>query len=200
MQTVLLIASWIVTAYTFLIIFRILVEWFTGVAFGHAWEILRKITDPPLVAFRWIKFLRRGAIDFTPLPAIISLQLISFLLHYFAVVRIISAGSILAAVLLAFWRALFSILIFFLLLTTVRLAGLFFAKNPTSAFFRMIDSIIGPLARSAARILPAQRTITYRTVLLILLLVLVIVAVTGILFVEPHLILLNLRTGIDLFY
>jgi uncharacterized protein YggT (Ycf19 family) len=200
MRTVLLIASWLVTAYTFLIIFRILAEWFVGAGQGRVWGVLKAVTAPPLAAFRWMKFLRRGEVDFTPLPAIISLQLISFLFQYLAAARIISAASVVAAVLLALWRILFSLLLFFLLLTAVRLAGLFFAKQPSSAFFRMVDVIISPLARAGARLLPARRSITYRTALLVIFIVLALVAATGILFVEPSLILMNLRTGVDLLY
>lgn len=200
MRTVLLVASVVVTAYTFFLIFRILIEWFTGIAYGRAWRILKAGTEPPLAAFRWMKFLHRGAVDFTPLPAIITLQLISFLLYYFAVARVVSAASLLAGLLLSLWRILFSILLFFLLLTAVRLISLFVLRRPVSPFLKMIDALVAPLAHLASRLLSSRGSVSYRVVLIILFVVLGTVAATGIFFVEPGLILLNLRSGIDLPY
>ena len=64
----------------------------------------------------------------------------------------------------------------------------------------MIDALVAPLAHLASRLLSSRGSISYRVVLIILFVVLGTVAATGIFFVEPGLILLNLRSGIDLPY
>lgn len=185
MQTVLLIGSGIISAYVFILVFRVILSWFVGDGFGGFWNVLCAITDPWLSIFRRVRFLRRGALDLTPILAILVLQLISLLLRYFAIARTISAVTILAMVGLALWNTVFSILLFFAIVAVARLATILFAKRPPVQFVSVLDTLLSPFVLLVTRIIPRGRDLSYTAALVILLVILAIICLSGLFFLEP---------------
>lgn len=64
---------------TMAIILRVVVSWFSSNPANFLVNILHKITEPVLAPLRRI-IPRAGVMDFTPMVAVILLQLIAFLL------------------------------------------------------------------------------------------------------------------------
>jgi uncharacterized protein YggT (Ycf19 family) len=197
MQTVLLIASGIISCYIFILVFRIIASWFSGSRYGRAWEVLRVITDPVLNIFRGVGFLRRGAMDFTPILAILVLQITAMLLRYIAVSPVISVVTILAAVALSVWQTIVWIFIFFAILAIVRIVSILFIKRPPVRIFHVVDGILALPVRIVMRCLPRGRDRGYLLVLVIVLILLAGICFLGFFFIEPSLfVLLGWRTGI----
>jgi YggT family protein len=195
MQAVLLIASGVISCYVFIIIFRILVSWFTGAHYGKIWDVLIHITEPYLKIFRYVRFLRKGAMDFSPILAILVLQVAAFILSYIAATPVISVVTIIAAIALAVWRTIFSIFVFFGLLVILRIASILFLKRPAVHFLYTIDSIIEPLTAIVSRGILRGKNISYLRVLIILFILLAIICTLGLFFIEPSLyFLLGWRT------
>jgi YggT family protein len=196
MQLVLLIASGLVTAYSFILILRVLVSWFSGEQWGAPWRFLYLITEPVLKIFRGLRILRTGTVDFTPLAAIISLQIIASLLGSFAYARFFSLLMVAAARLLAVWRIVFSILVFFAIVAVIRLGGLLWSRRPGGAFFQVLDGLLGPLVLLVSRLFPRRHESDYRVVLGVLSGILVVLSLIGFIFVEPTLLQFCLSAGL----
>ncbi|WP_319563210.1 YggT family protein [Marispirochaeta sp.] len=93
MQQVMRFISGALSVYMILIFIRVLMTWFQGASYGRAMEILRSITDPYLYWFRRFPFLRTGAMDFSPLAALIVLVIILNITNRIALTGNISPGN-----------------------------------------------------------------------------------------------------------
>jgi YggT family protein len=196
MRLILTILSGLVTAYSFILILRVLVSWFSGDQWGAPARFLFLITEPVLKIFRGLRFLRTGTVDFTPLAAIVSLQIIASLLSSFAQARFFSLLIVAAALLLAVWRIIFSILVFYTIVALIRLGGLLFSRRPGGAFFQVLDSLLGPPVLLVSRLFPRRHEADYRAVLGILAGILVILSLVGFIVVEPTLLMFCLSVGL----
>jgi len=181
------LASGIVTVYSFIIIFRILITWFRGFDTGGVGRFLSAIADPYLNLFRGIRFLHMGTLDFSPVLGIMLLQVLASILRYLALTGVISPLVILAAVALAIWQTVFSILVFFGILAVVRFAGILFMRGPAPGFFFVLDSILEPFTLIVRKCLPGGRNIPYPQTLAITIVFITLVCLLGIFFVEPSL-------------
>jgi len=149
------------------IFFRIILTWFSGINTGRFGEILVKITDPYLAWFRRFTFLRLGNLDLSPIAAIGVLTLVSRILGTLAVYGKISVGLMLALVLQAIWGAVAFILGFLIIVLILRLAAHLLAQNSYNPFWRIVDTISGPIIYRINRIFFKNRIVNYLMSLLI---------------------------------
>jgi YggT family protein len=199
MQLVLRILSGLLTAYSFILIFRVLVSLFIGDHYGRAWRFLYQITDPVLRLFQGIRFLRSAAVDFTPIAAIVALQVLASLLWSFSAAYYVSIFTVFAALLLAIWRIFFWILGFFTLVAVIRFLSILFSRRPTAYFYQILDNILAPPVALVSRLFPRRHQADYRLVLGVLTFVLLFLFFFGFFFVEPSLIVLCFRSGLKIF-
>lgn len=78
------ILNLIFTAYTFLLLIRVIGSWFPRLAYSSFMKLVGKVTDPYLNLFRRI-IPPIGPIDISPMVAFFSLQIIQYIL--FAIIK-----------------------------------------------------------------------------------------------------------------
>lgn len=107
-------------------------------------NVFFRITDPYLNKFHGISFLRQELFDFTPLVAILVLIILHNIVLTLSYSGITRLGTVLGVVVRGAWAGGIWVL-FFLILAVVRLAGLYFSRNTTHAFWRNLDLMLHPL-------------------------------------------------------
>ena len=140
-------------AYLLLLSMRIVLTWFRGAPFGKAWDLLCSVTEPYLSQFYRIRLLRREVFDFTPIAAIlvlvVALNLVNTLIYYGQ----ITLGLFLASVLLAAWSAVSFLLLLFLIIGIVRVAGIFLHGRPSSNVWHVVDLLIQPVVKKVMKLI-----------------------------------------------
>ena len=154
--------------YSFIIFVRIIVSWLMMFSNRGGWRvqnsyndrneesvlqkvdsILGKICDPYLNLFKGVKFLRRSTVDFTPILALVLLNLAKSILRMMAQTGRLTVWTILAIVIEGLWGSLFS---FVLLIIVVLLFVRYFIgrKNSYSSdnTINTLDQILeGPVEK-----------------------------------------------------
>jgi YggT family protein len=194
MQTVFFIISGVLICYSIILFLRILLTWFSGVHYGAAFDFLARITDPYIHLFRGLKFLHKGSLDFTPLAAIIVLQIFSSFFGFLAARTFLTLPSVIAALALSIWLVFIGLLGFFFILSLIRFISILAKRGSGSPIFQTIDLIIHPLIFLVMRIVPNGRKMDYHILILINMIIIFALWLFGFLLIEP-----NLRTLI-LFY
>lgn len=176
LQSVFQVASVVLFIYNLLLALRIILTWFRGTNFGKPWDYLCRITDPYLNLFRGVRFLRMGMFDFTPLAAILVLVIAQNIFSQLSV-QALSFSNVLGVILLAVWRSISWIGIFFAILCGIRTVVLFIGRNQTSPIWQTIDVMLQPVTSKVSRIL--RRDIEYVRALLITLAALIVFLLLG---------------------
>ncbi len=159
--------------YSFLIVVRIILSWIVGFSRMNGWrsgyggygyangadggpsgvekasDVIGRIVDPYLNLFKGITSLRRSRVDFTPVVALIVLNLIQSLLEMVARTGRVSIGVLLAIAVQGLWSSLFAYLFVFLLILLV--VRYFLGRSPSyqaQNWINAIDPILdGPVKR-----------------------------------------------------
>jgi len=82
MVTFLIIVRYVCDVLSIIILLRVIISWYTRSQTNALFRFLRWLTEPILAPIRRI-IPRVGPLDFSPLVAIILIQLIYYLLYYF---------------------------------------------------------------------------------------------------------------------
>jgi len=143
-----LLAS-LIGIYNFMIFIRIMLSWrYSGKALDPNNSIQRiylslcKFTDPYLNAFKKIKGLKRGMLDFSPVVALVLLSILQSIFKLLSYQQAISIKSILGIIISTLWTSVFSWIL--LILIVVLGIRLYFESRPSSAssgFVNMIDKM-----------------------------------------------------------
>jgi YggT family protein len=155
------------SVYMLLIMFRILMTWFHGVQGGRIAEFVSRVTDPYLQWFRRFEFLKLGAIDFSPIAAIIVLSVVTSITGRLAMAAAITFGLVLALLIARIASAIGFFIVVFLILALVRAVGSMAGVNTASRFWLTVDQILEPVVHRTTRIFGRDRFINYRNALLI---------------------------------
>ena len=153
-------ASVIVGFYSTLILVRIIVSWAvmikrrggwnTGAEYGFnpqegpsfldsADSFLGKLCDPYLGMFRGVKSLRRSTLDFTPVLALVILNLLKSVLSMIARVNDLTVWIVIAIVIDGLWTSLVSFLLILLLILLI--VRFFLGRSTTPGADNLINSI-----------------------------------------------------------
>jgi YggT family protein len=173
MVTIIKIINGVLTVYLILLFIRILLSWFSGPVLGAPVRYLYKATDPYLRIFRKFKFLQTSRIDFSPIAAVITLVILLNITSVLATYRSITFGIILAIIVSSLWSAVFFILAFFMILSFIRLLGLYFGASSVSPIWQTLDVILDPLLGFFQKKILRNRQINQRNALLLCLISLV---------------------------
>ena len=135
----------ITSIYMMIVIFRIILSWFSGMGHNRVTEIVSRITDPYLNWFRRFGSFRIGNVDLSVLIALGALSLVNRVFTSMAIHGTISLGIILAMILQAVWGAISFILGFLIIVLILRLIGHLSGQDGYSHFWRIIFTIAQPV-------------------------------------------------------
>ena len=166
LQDIMRFISTAIAIYMLIIFIRIVMTWVQGAQYGRAMHIISSITDPYLNLFRGIRALQIGHVDFSPVVAIISLSILSNITTQIAYAGSVTFGRVLAFTLSAVASAFFFFVTLFLILTAVRLLGIWFGANSTGRFWITLDRLLQPLTFRLLERFGRSESLTYPQALL----------------------------------
>lgn len=158
-RTIASFASWLVGLYSTLIIVRVIISWVrlfgrgpntfyyenqepTQSPLENIDSILGKIVDPYLNVFKSVSSLRRGGIDFTPLLALVCLNLVKSILGIIAQAGSITLWLVIAIIISGLWSVFSFIMVTMLIMMIVRYIVGRTNQNQNSQIINFIDPII----------------------------------------------------------
>jgi len=165
--------------YSLLILFRILLSWFSGAQSGKAVELLNRVTDPYLNWWKRVPWLRLGYLDMSPIAAMAAISILQTIFSNLARFGTISIGVIIAISLGALWSAVSFLLGFCVIILILRFIAHMFSRNTMSGFWNIIDTISRPILYRINRIIFRKRIINYMTSLVVSGLMLILVWMGG---------------------
>jgi len=143
--------------YSLLIFIRIIISWFGGAVTGKPVDFLTRLTDPYLDWWRRTLNLRLGFLDLSPVAGIAALSLVQSIFGTLSRFERITAGNILAIVLLSMWSVVSFITGFCLIIVILRLIAYITNRNIYGSFWQVIDTISQPLLYRINRIIFGRR-------------------------------------------
>lgn len=167
LEPIMRVLSSALSIYMIVLFIRILMTWFQGIRHGKTMELLRKVTDPYLNWFRQFQIFRFGNFDFSPVVAILTLSVLNTVTIQLANAGAVTLGFILALILSAVWSAFSFFVLFFLILTVIRLIGLLLRKD-AGHFWFVLDQILDGLVQRVSQPFMRGRFLSHRDGLLIL--------------------------------
>lgn len=172
------IAATILTIYSFLCFFRIILTWIPEMSYSKAAQFLANICDPYMNIFRGIRWLRMGSFDFSPALGLCLLGAASSLCRMLSNGGTVSIGMILAMAVQVIFSIISSLIVFIIIVFAVRLIVILMnGNNYNSSGFMLnqLDSSISPLVYRIARTFTIGKTLTYKSALIIAIISLVVV-------------------------
>ena len=164
------IIATVLTIYSLLCFFRIILTWIPGMSYSKAAQFLAGICDPYMNIFRGIKWLRMGSFDFSPALGLCLLGAFSSLFKMLSNGGMISIGMIIAMGIQIISSIISSLLTFIIIVFAVRLLVILMNRNnynPSSFMLNQLDSSISPLVYRIAKTFTAGRNLTYKTALIV---------------------------------
>jgi YggT family protein len=155
------VASAAVSIYMLLCIIRVFMSWAPGLPGGRAGELLGDLADPWLGVFSRSRFLKVGAMDFSPVAAIAILAVLNNVLMTLAFAGKISLGVVLGMLVGAVWSAVGFVLAFFSVCALLRLIAYAAHWNSLHPLWRTIDALLNPLLYRINRLLYRDRIVNY---------------------------------------
>lgn len=164
------IIATVLTIYSLLCFFRIILTWIPEMSYSKAAQFLAGICDPYMNIFKGIKWLRMGSFDFSPALGLCLLGAFSSLFKMLSNGGMISIGMIIAMGIQIISSIISSLLTFIIIVFAVRLLVILMNRNnynPSSFMLNQLDSSISPLVYRIAKTFTAGRNLTYKTALII---------------------------------
>lgn len=164
------IIATVLTIYSLLCFFRIILTWIPEMSYSKAAQFLAGICDPYMNIFRGIKWLRMGSFDFSPALGLCLLGAFSSLFKMLSNGGMISIGMIIAMGIQIISSIISSLLTFIIIVFAVRLLVILMNRNnynPSNFMLNQLDSSISPLVYRIAKTFTAGRNLTYKTALIV---------------------------------
>lgn len=167
MQGIFRFVSALISVYMVIILIRILLTWFRGAHTNRAEEFLSSVTDPYLNWFRHNLPVRFGALDFSPVVAILILGLLNTVANQLAFAGTITFGFILAIIVSAVWSVISFFITLFLIAGIIRFIGIVANLDNGGRFWLVLEQLVNPAIQTVVRPLLRGRFTNYRDSLLI---------------------------------
>jgi YggT family protein len=196
MQIIFRFLAMLLNVYSFLIIIRIILTWFSHAHHGKPVQLLARVTDPYLNWWRQTFNLRVGVLDISPIVAMAALSVLRTICSSIASYGSITPGVILAVCLTAVWSAASFILGFCFFVLVLRFIAYISNSNMYSMFWRVIDTISRPLLYRINRIIFGNRLVKFSSGILVSIAILAAIWIGG-RFVVQLLTGLLLRMGVN---
>ena len=159
--------------YNLLCIIRVALTWIPGLSYSPFVRFLSAICDPFLNLFSRIRWLRFGAIDFSPLLAIAVLSMIASFCGTLAVGLPFSLATILAQIIRLVWTIISDIILFFMIIVAARLVVTLVGGDKNSSLWNQIDSSLSPIVYTITKPFSGGRPVAYRNALVFVLVLLI---------------------------
>jgi YggT family protein len=173
-----------ISLYSLLIVVRIMMTWFTYSpdqseqrSFGQAGRIIEQLTEPYLNLFRGIPWLRTRTIDFSPLAALLTLQILSVIFLEFARRGRIAIGILLGVTVDALIGTVTFLGTMIIIISVVRVIAFYLKISSLNQFWYSIDNLLQPMITPLVRKLFPRRILPYGTALMLFTSILIIVVV-----------------------
>ncbi|MDR3311738.1 MAG: YggT family protein [Spirochaetaceae bacterium] len=133
------------TIYTFACCIRIWLTWAPNLAAGRGGRFLVDLCDPYLNAFRRFRFLRVGALDFSPAVGVGVLLMVSSVADALARLARVSVGIIAAQLVGVCWSIVSTIVGLVIILLLIRLVACLVAPRSSYGLWITLDQSLSPL-------------------------------------------------------
>lgn len=165
--------------YSLLCVIRIFLTWIPGLSYSPFGRFLSSICDPFLNLFSGIRWLRFGAIDFSPIVALAVLSMASFVLENLSHGGQISFALILALIIQTAWSIFTAILLFLIIIVVIRLVVAWTGSDRNSSLWYQIDSSLSPFVYSITKLFSGGKPVAYKNALVLALVVLIVLRFGG---------------------
>lgn len=165
--------------YSLLCVIRIFLTWIPGLSYSPFGRFLSSICDPFLNLFSGIRWLRFGAIDFSPIVALAVLSMASFVLENLSHGGQISFALILALIIQTAWSIFTAILLFLIIIVAIRLVVAWTGSDRNSSLWYQIDSSLSPFVYSITKLFSGGKPVAYKNALVLALVVLIVLRFGG---------------------
>ncbi len=165
--------------YSLLCVIRIFLTWIPGLSYSPFGRFLSSICDPFLNLFSGIRWLRFGAIDFSPIVALAVLSMASFVLENLSHGGQISFALILALIIQTAWSIFTAILLFLIIIVAIRLIVVWTGGDRKSSIWYQIDSSLSPFVYSITKLFSGGKPVAYKNALTLALIVLIVLRFGG---------------------
>ena len=168
-----------ISIYSLLCIIRIFLTWIPGLSYSPFGRFLSGICDPFLNLFSGIRWLRFGAIDFSPIFALAVLSMASFIFERLSRGTQISFAMILALVIETAWSIAAAIILFLIIIVAIRLVVAWIGSDRNSSLWYQLDSSLSPFVYSITKLFSGGRPVAYKNALVFALVMLIVLRFGG---------------------
>ncbi len=168
MQPVANFLSMLLSLYSFIIVIRIFLSW-GGIGasrFGTVHTYITKITDPYLNLFRRFPGLQRGALDFSPILAMIFLSILNNIFSILGAQGKITLGLILAIIVKAAGSVLSFFIILFIILFAIRLLLEYRKIANSIQYIAILDNLLSGMQNRVHNLFFKGKEVPARTLLI----------------------------------
>lgn len=173
------ILSTLTSIYYLLCLIRLFLTWIPKLSYSPFGRFLARICDPFLNLFSKIRWLRFGAIDFSPLLAIAVLSIIASFCGGLAVGLPFSFATILVQIIRSVWMIVSDIVLFFIIIVAARLIVALVGGDKNSSLWYQIDSSLSPLVYAITKPFSGGKPVAYRNALAFVLVLLIVLRFGG---------------------
>ncbi len=145
LHAILLVLSALILGYTLLVLLRVLMSWVAPHVYGKPWDLLRAVVDPYLSVFRRLRFLHKGAFDYSSLLAVIMLIVAFNVLLKLATEGAVTLGFVLSVIVSALWSGAWFMIVLLLAFGVLRLIPILFHGIGGSAIWKAADMVVYPV-------------------------------------------------------
>jgi YggT family protein len=147
---------YIFSIYIILIFVRILFAWLRPSMFNPIVRFVYKLTDPYLKLFAGLRFMRIGALDFSPILALYVLYLLQELFYNIILRGLVTPEFVLILVITLFFRFVYFILFIFMITVALRFIFGFIRFGGNNVVVTAIYSISEPAVRPFRNLLKVK--------------------------------------------
>lgn len=162
-----------ISIYSLLCVIRIFLTWIPGLSYSPFGRFLSSVCDPFLNLFSGTRWLRFGAIDFSPIFALAVLSMASFIFERLSRGMQISFGLILMLIIQTAWSIVAAIILFLIIVVAARLIVALVGGDKNSSLWYQIDSSLSPLVYAITKPFSGGRPVAYRNALVFALVLLI---------------------------
>ena len=163
----------VIVIYMLLCVIRVFLTWIPGLSHSPFGRFLSSVCDPFLNLFSRTRWLRFGAIDFSPIFALAVLSMASFIFER------LSFGLILMLIIQTAWSIVAAIIFFLIIVVAIRLIVAWIGGDKNSSLWYQIDSSLSPFVYSITKLFSGGRPVAYKNALVFALALLIILRFGG---------------------
>ena len=168
-----------ISIYSLLCVIRIFLTWIPGLSYSPFGRFLSSVCDPFLNLFSRTRWLRFGAIDFSPIFALAVLSMASFIFERLSHGMPISVGLIFMLIIQTAWSIVAAIIFFLIIVVAIRLIVAWIGGDKNSSLWYQIDSSLSPFVYSITKLFSGGRPVAYKNALVFALALLIILRFGG---------------------